>query len=77
MQKVEKKDLTRPVTVKIEDFKQNLGKVVAESELPPFLLEMLIGEYLIGISQIAAQEYAEGRQEWERGKQNGEHTTGD
>ncbi len=54
----------RPLTVRIEDFKEGLQRTVAESELPPFLLEMIVGEYL-GISMVASKEYAQGREEWE------------
>lgn len=56
----------KPVTVRIEDFKYSLNQAVAESELPPFILELLIGEYLAGISQVAGREYAQERAEWER-----------
>lgn len=62
------KDIVKPVTVRIDDFKKNLSKVVAESELPPFLLEMLIGEYLAGVSQVAQQEYIQDREEWAKAK---------
>ena len=68
----EKKDPVKPVTVRIEDFRQQLNKVVGESELPPFLLEILISAYLSGISQIASQEYDQDRAEWERVKKEGE-----
>ena len=33
----------RPVTVKIDDFRKKLNQAVADSELPPFLLEMIVG----------------------------------
>lgn len=56
----------KPVTVRIEDFKYSLNQAVAESELPPFMLELLIGEYLAGISQVARREYEQERAEWER-----------
>lgn len=56
----------KPVTVRIEEFKDTLNKTVAGSGLPPFLLEMLIGEYLAGISRVAGEEYARDRAEWER-----------
>ena len=55
----------KPVTVRIEDFKY-LSQAVAESELPPFMLELLVGEYLAGISQVARREYEQERAEWER-----------
>ncbi len=67
----------KPVTVKIEDFRKNLNEVVAESELPPFLLEMVLGEMLAGISSVAQKEYAQDRETWEKackeGAKNGGH----
>lgn len=67
----------KPVTVKIEDFRKNLNEVVAESELPPFLLEMVLGEMLAGISSVAQKEYAQDRETWEKackeGTKNGGH----
>ena len=36
----------KPVTLKIAEFREQLSKVVAESGLPPFMLEILLGEYL-------------------------------
>lgn len=68
----------RPITVKIEDFKNTLNDVIAESELPPFILEMLIGEYLAGVSHVAQREYAQDREEWEKaGEADGGHKQGD
>lgn len=64
-EKMQEPQRQRPVTVRIEEFKGSLARVVAESGLPPFLLEMLLGEYLIGISQVAQKEYAQDRAEWE------------
>ncbi len=51
--------------MKITEFREKLGKVVTESELPPFMVEILLGEYLTGVSRIAAQEYAQDKAEWE------------
>lgn len=62
-----KEEKLKPVTVRIEDFKNGLNQVVTESELPPFLLEMLLGEYLTGVRQVAQQEYVQDRIEWEKG----------
>lgn len=65
-QEKKKVNPARPVTVRINEFKQNLGKVVAESELPPFLLEMILGEMLSGISIVAKREYEQDRAAWEK-----------
>ena len=66
----------KPVTVKIEDFRKNLNEVVAESELPPFLLEMILGEMLSGIGSVARKEYAQDREEWEKACKEGEEDGG-
>lgn len=55
----------KPITVGIEEFKDGLNQVVTESGLPPFLLEMLLGEYLTGVHQVAQQEYMQDRSQWE------------
>ena len=56
----------KPVTVKITEFRKKLNQAVAESDLPPFMIEILLGEFLTGVSQLAAREYAQERQEWEQ-----------
>ncbi len=56
----------RPVTVRIEDFKKNLNRVVAESELPPFLSVMILREMLMAINSVAETEYARDREKWEK-----------
>lgn len=70
--------IPKPVTVRIDEFKEDLNRVVAESQLPPFLLEMLIGEYLTGVSQVAQKEYAQDRADWEKaGDLDGRYKQGD
>lgn len=66
----------KPVTVKIEDFRKNLNEVVAESQLPPFLLEMVLGEMLAGISNVAKKEYVQDREEWEKACKEGDEDGG-
>lgn len=67
----------KPVTVRVGDFKSKLNRVVAESQLPPFLLAMILGEMLAGISSVAEKEYAQDREEWEKTcKEGGEKDGG-
>ena len=56
----------KPVTVRLDDFRKNLNQVVAESELPPFLLEMVLGEMLSAMSMVAGKELAQDREAWEK-----------
>lgn len=63
----EKKPISvKPVTVRLDDFRKNLNQVVAESELPPFLLEMVLGEMLSAMSMVAGKELAQDREAWEK-----------
>lgn len=68
----QKTEQIRPVTVKIEDFKHDLQEAVTKSELPPFMLEMILGEYLSGVSIVARREYAQDRADWEKTVKAGE-----
>lgn len=63
----------KPVTMRIAELRKNLDRVVAESELPPFLVEILLGEYLSGVSMVARREYEADRAEWEAGEKDGGH----
>lgn len=62
---------TKPVTMRIVELRKNLDRVVAESELPPFLVEILLGEYLSGVSIVARREYEEDLAEWKGGGADG------
>lgn len=69
-------DITRPVTVRVKQLKNDIQAAVVKSELPPFMLEMVLGEYLAGISIVSQKEYAQDQAEWEakikkEGKQDG------
>lgn len=56
----------KPVTVRLDDFKKNLNRVVADSELPPFLLELVLGEMLSAMSRVAETGREQDREAWER-----------
>lgn len=56
----------RPVTVRMEQFRQELNQAVEHSELPAYLLEILMGQYLEGVSRVAQREYAQDKEEWEK-----------
>lgn len=66
------KEIKRPITVRMEGFKEELNRAVINSELPAYMLEILLGQYLQGISLIAQQEYAQDRREWEQNQKEGE-----
>lgn len=68
---MEEKKKAKPVTMRITELRQNLDRVVAESGLPSFLVEILLGEYLSGVSIVARREYEADRAEWEAVEKNG------
>lgn len=66
----------KPVTVRVGDFKKELNRVVAGSQLPPFLLEMILGEMLAWMSSVAQKEYEQDREEWEKACKGGKEKDG-
>lgn len=56
--------IEKPVTVRISELKNDLQAVVIKSKLPPFLLELILSEYLSGISAVSRREYAQDQAEW-------------
>lgn len=69
-------DMMRPVTVRVKQLKNDIQAAVVKSELPPFMIEMILGESLAGISLLAQREYMQDQIKWEEkikkeGKQDG------
>ncbi len=62
----------RPVTVRVGQLKNDIQTAVLKSELPPFMIEMILGEYLAGIRIVAQKEYAQDQAEWEKACKEGE-----
>ena len=69
---MENKKITRPVTVRVNQLKNDIQTAVLKSELPPFMIEMILSEYLAGIKIVAHKEYAQDRAEWEKTCKEGE-----
>ena len=57
--------MMRPVTVRVKQLKSDIQKAVVECELPPFMIEMILGESLAGISLLAQKEYMQDQIKWE------------
>lgn len=74
--KIQKQEVERPVTVRILELRADLDKAAMKSMLPPFLLEMILNEYLRGISTVARQEYAQDQAQWEETLKAGEKKDG-
>ena len=69
---MENKKVTRPVTVRVNHLKADIQTAVLKSELPPFMIEMILSEYLAGIKIVAQKEYAQDQAEWEKACKEGE-----
>lgn len=72
MEKNRKTVPDRPVTVRVAQLKNDIQTSVLKSELPPFMIEMILGEYLAGIRMVAQKEYAQDQAEWEKACREGE-----
>lgn len=70
---MENKKVTRPVTVRVNQLKSDIQTSVLKSELPPFMIEMILSEYLAGIKIVAQKEYAQDQAEWEKACKEGEN----
>lgn len=66
MENNKKESPTRPVTVRVSQLKNDIQTAVLKSELPPFMIEMILSEYLAGIKMVAQKEYAQDQTEWEK-----------
>ncbi len=61
-----REQIRKPVPVRMEDFRIGLNDLTVRSELPPYILEILLREYLTGVQTVARREYEDSRKEWER-----------
>ena len=67
----------RLVTLRIIGLKKEIEKAVMKSELPAFMLELVLNEYLSGIRMISQKEYLQDLDEWEKArKKEGEKDGG-
>lgn len=76
MEQKKEKAFEKPVTVRISELKKDIQTVVLKSKLPPFIIEMILTEYLAGISIVAQKEYAQDRAQWEETLKAGEKKDG-
>lgn len=72
MENNKKESPTRPVTVRVSQLKNDIQTAVLKSELPPFMIEMILNEYLAGIKMVAQKEYAQDQAEWEKACKKGD-----
>ena len=73
MENTKKTPPVRPVTVRVGQLKNDIQTAVLKSELPPSMIEMILGEYLAGIRIVAQKEYAQDQAEWEKACKEGDN----
>lgn len=69
---MENKKITRPVTVRVNQLKTDIQSAVLKSDLPPFMIDMILSEYLAGIKMVAQKEYIQDQAEWEKACEEGD-----
>lgn len=59
-----KRMTTKPLSIRVEDYKRQLRDITSQSALPAFILEMILGEFLTGINRLSEAQYKTDIQEW-------------
>lgn len=49
--------MNKPITIKYKEFKDDLETVIYDSDLPPFIVESVLREYLMEVHNYAEQQY--------------------
>lgn len=57
--------MNKPITVKYQEFKDKLAEVINDSELPPFVIEPVLKEYLNETHAFAEQQYQKDKLSYE------------
>lgn len=59
------KDIQKPLTVAVEEFKKNIEATVNNSGLPPFVIWLIFDRYLNEIASASQKQYEKERAEYE------------
>ena len=62
--------MNKPITVKYEEFKQKLADVINDCEMPPFMIEPILNEFLIETHNCARQQYLRDKEIYESSSKN-------
>lgn len=49
--------MEKPISIKYEDFKNQLAELINESGLPPFMIEPILQLYLVETQNAAKKQY--------------------
>ena len=50
-------NMEKPISIKYEDFKNQLAELINESGLPPFMIEPILQLYLVETQNAAKKQY--------------------
>jgi len=50
-------NMEKPISIKYEDFKNQLAELINESGLPPFMIEPVLQLYLVETQNAAKKQY--------------------
>lgn len=57
--------MNKPITIVYEDLKRDIAELINASSLPPFVLESIIKDFFIEISDVAKKQYEYDKEQYE------------
>lgn len=57
--------MNKPATIVYEELKRDIAELINASSLPPFVLESLIKDFFIEISDVAKKQYEYDKEQYE------------
>lgn len=60
--------MNKPLTIARQEFAESLINIINGAELPAFVVSGVLKETLAEVDKIAAQQYENDRQQWEKEK---------
>lgn len=57
--------MNKPITIIYEELKRDIAELINASNLPPFVLESLIKDFFIEISDVAKKQYEHDKEQYE------------
>lgn len=58
--------MNKPITLKYEEFKQNLANIINNSGLPPFMVESILQSYLYETKMVVNKQYQLDNEQYEK-----------
>jgi hypothetical protein len=58
--------MNKPITIKYEEFKQDLASLINNSGLPPFMIESILQSYLYETKIVVNKQYQFDKEQYEK-----------